>query len=154
MASVEHRTGSYRAAADCRYLRFAMLRQNSPEWPSAAGSIRDFAACFARNQLKLFNVVGFNVTMAACPPTCFNSQRRRVTPTFTTTSVRSGRRRPSRGHARAKVAITKRAEKSLMTGPIACRSLGLSWTFSRSISVRFSTSCWARKTNIVNGGSA
>lgn len=110
MASVEHCTGSYQVAADCRYLRFAMPRQNSPEGPSSAGSIRYFAACLSRNQLKLFNIVGFDATMAACPPTCFNSQLRRVTPTFTTTSARSGRQRPSRGRARAKVAITKRTE--------------------------------------------
>lgn len=154
MASVEHRTRSHRTAADCRYLRFAMMRQAPPEAPGVDGIIRYFAACFARNQLKLFIVAGFDATMAACPPTCFNSQCRRVTPTFTTTSVRSGRRRPSRGRALGKGLNTKRTEKSLMTGLTTCRSLRLSWTFSRSISVRFSTSCWARKTNTVNGGSA
>lgn len=152
--AVEQRTRPHHPAADCRYLRFATTRQGSPAEPIATGSGRYLTACFSRNQLKLFNVVWLNATMTACLPTWFNSQRRRATPTFTTTSARSGRRCPSRGHALGKGSSTKRAAKSLMIGPITCRSLRLSWTFSRSTSVRFSTSCWARKTNIVNGGSA
>ena len=152
--AVEHRTRPHHPAADCRYLRFATTRQGSPAEPIATGSGRYFTARFSRNQLKLFNVVWLDATMTACLPTWFNSQRRRATPTFTTTSAQSGRRCRSRGHALGTGASTRRASKSPMTGLTMCPSPRLSWTFSRSISVRFSTSCWARKTNIVNGGSA
>lgn len=154
MVNARKNPRSHRPVADCSYLRFATTHHASPTEPSAAGSIRYFAACFGRNRLNLFNFSRFDATIAACPPTYCNSQRRRATPTFTTTSARSSRRRPSCGHALGKGASTKQAAKSLMTGPITCRSLRLSWTFMRSISVKFSTSCWARKTNIVNGGSA
>ena len=111
--AVEHRTRPHHPAADCRYLRFATTRQGSPAEPIATGSGRYFTACFSRNQLKLFNVVWLDATMTACLPTWFNSQRRRATPTFTTTSAQSGRRCRSRGHALGTGASTRRASKSL-----------------------------------------
>ena len=154
MAGAENSARPYRTAADCRYLRFARTRKASPAEPSAAWSVRYFAGGFADKPLRLFNVAWFDATIAACPPTCFGSQRRRATPTFTTTSARSGRRSMSRGPAVGKGARVQRASRFPTTGPIVCRSLRLSWTFSRSISVRFSMSCWAQKTNFENGGPA
>lgn len=151
--ALEHRRGPRRSAADHRYLRFATPRHTSPTEPGAAGSIRACASGLPDKSLTLFNIAGLDATMAACPPRCSGFQRRRATPIFMTTSARLGRRRPSPEPALGRRSICG-ASMSPMTGPTGCRSVRPSSTYSRSISVRSSTSCWARKTDSVNGGPA
>lgn len=151
--ALEHRRGPRRSAADHRYLRFATPRHTSPAVPGAAASVRGCVAGLPHKSLTLFNNGGSDATMAACPPRCSGFQRRRATSISTTTSARSGRPRLSREPALGRRS-TCGASMSPMTGPIGCRSVRPSSTYSRFISVRSSTSCWTRKPDQLNGGPA